>query len=328
MAWWSSSRWLVAGTGNAPRTAGVAFGLALDAGYAVPGVTGIEAPLKPPRPSVRLDLTGEAQLIETAGRPEQRISDRPGMSIDASRHGYTFRTSGYGAHWISASGDRVLSAPPGGMEEWRWQRVLVGQLLPFCAVLRGFEAIHASAVVVDGRALAIVGRPGAGKSTLAMHLVLAGAGFLTDDVLALTVRDGVVDAEPGAGLTSIRHTAGGLGSLVAEQGRRLGSDEDAERIAIPTETAAVPLGAVCFLDRDSSATCLRVGPLSPVDPRLLLGATFNLVLRSPERLARQLDISARMGRGPVLKATIPPGGHPAEAAAQIVASVRREWSRS
>ena len=316
--------------GDSGRATGLAFGLALDAGYPVPGVTDAEgAAQESQRPPVRLDLTDEATIGETAGSPEDRISDRPGMSIDANPRGYLFRASGCGSHWVSASGDRVLSAPPVHAEAWHWQRLLLGQLLPFCAVLRGFEAIHASAVVIDGRALAIVGRSGAGKSTLAMHLLLAGAGFLTDDVVALTAHDGLVVCEPGPGLTSIRHSAGDLGRLVAAKaGRRLGADHDAVRIAILPEPAAVPLGAMCFLDRDSRVARLQVAPLTPVDPRLLLSATFNLVLRSPKRLERQLDVCAHIGRGPVLEARVPSHEAPATVAAEVAAAARLEWSRS
>ena len=47
--------------------------------------------------------------------------------------------------------------------------------------------LHASAVEIDGRAVAIVGSSGAGKSVTATHLCLAGARLLTDDVLAVHV---------------------------------------------------------------------------------------------------------------------------------------------
>src|SRR3712207_7852895 len=48
------------------------------------------------------------------------------------------------------------SCSPPGVAPWRWQRFLVGRILPWAAVLCGLEALHASAVVLDGRAIAFV----------------------------------------------------------------------------------------------------------------------------------------------------------------------------
>ena len=63
--------------------------------------------------------------------------------------------------------------------------------------------LHASAVVLDGAAVAFTAPSGTGKSTLAAHLVAAGASFLTDDVLALDDRNGVVEAHSGPARTSV-----------------------------------------------------------------------------------------------------------------------------
>ena len=41
--------------------------------------------------------------------------------------------------------------------------------------------VHASAVVVDGRALLITGPAGAGKSALALQMMALGAGLIADD---------------------------------------------------------------------------------------------------------------------------------------------------
>lgn len=56
--------------------------------------------------------------------------------------------------------------------------------------------VHASAAVVDGVALVMPGPMGAGKSTLAAALVHAGAGYLTDEVVAIDPVDGRVRPYP------------------------------------------------------------------------------------------------------------------------------------
>jgi hypothetical protein len=62
---------------------------------------------------------------------------------------------------------------------------LIGQVLSFCLLTRGIEPLHATAVVVDGEAIAFLGASGAGKSTLAATFVQSGHALLTDDVLVL-----------------------------------------------------------------------------------------------------------------------------------------------
>jgi hypothetical protein len=60
---------------------------------------------------------------------------------------------------------------------------LEGNILAHALAADGFLALHASAVEVDGRALAIIGPSGMGKSTLAALLCAAGAALVADDVL-------------------------------------------------------------------------------------------------------------------------------------------------
>ena len=57
----------------------------------------------------------------------------------------------------------------------------------------------------------------------------------------------------------------------------------------------VPVTALFVLRRlDSSSREPIVRRLDPVDPFKLLASTFNLSVRTPERLQRQLDVCARL----------------------------------
>lgn len=60
----------------------------------------------------------------------------------------------------------------------------VGPLFSFLVWLRGGQALHASAVLVDGHAVAFCGVTGAGKSTTAAQFVRLGHPLITDDVMA------------------------------------------------------------------------------------------------------------------------------------------------
>ena len=97
-----------------------------------------------------------------------------------------------------------LRAPSGsGLQ---WQRLFFAQVLPLAAALQGLEILHASAVVLDGRALGFVAPSGTGKTSLAINLAAAGAELLTDDVLALDVSTARPTAYEGARLVNVaRH---------------------------------------------------------------------------------------------------------------------------
>jgi hypothetical protein len=78
----------------------------------------------------------------------------------------------------------------------------------------------------------------------------------------------------------------------------------------------VPLGALFLLNPR------REGPEEPTfeaegDPRQLLASTFNLLLASSERLARLLDVCARLADRRVERVTFGPATDPDELAAAI-----------
>jgi hypothetical protein len=62
---------------------------------------------------------------------------------------------------------------------------LLGPVLSYWLERRGLTTLHASAVTVDGQAVAFLSRHGGGKSGLAAAMVQAGHPLLTDDLLAL-----------------------------------------------------------------------------------------------------------------------------------------------
>ena len=66
---------------------------------------------------------------------------------------------------------------------------LLGPVLGRLLRLRGVTCLHASAVAFGEQAVAFVGPAGAGKSTTAAALGLAGHAILSDDVVALAERD-------------------------------------------------------------------------------------------------------------------------------------------
>lgn len=62
---------------------------------------------------------------------------------------------------------------------------LLGPIMGFVMLLRGFISLHASAVAVGNRAVAIVGPAGSGKSTTAAAFAERGYRILAEDVVTL-----------------------------------------------------------------------------------------------------------------------------------------------
>lgn len=273
------------------RWSGQAFGLSIRSEFALPGLRE-DGPLHGGRP-LTISLLAPAELDERqlgARVCEWRDNDRVTLAIDSGDPGYRFLVTGVGLYELSADGQRVRCCPVPAAG-WEWRRYLIGQVLPFAAVLQGLEVFHASAVEIDGRAMAFSGASGLGKSTLALELHLAGGGFVTDDVLALEMRGGEVFAHSGIAMAKVRRTS------------RAGLLE--VRRAVTPVDEPVLLDAFCLLEPSRHGD-VHVTEIAGPEARYLLGSTFNLVVATPERLVAQLDIcSAITEQARMLRVAVP-----------------------
>ena len=110
---------------------------------------------------------------------------------------------------------------------------LVGPVIGYVLRLHGTVCLHASAVAVDGRAIALVGRPGAGKSTTAAGFACCGFPVLSDDLAALADKGAQFLVQPGYPRVN----------LWPDSVRQLFGSEDALPRITPTwEKRYLPLG--------------------------------------------------------------------------------------
>lgn len=235
--------------------------------------------------SARAHWASPSTLICDEVRPDGEVNFQIESNPDA---GYLIAGPEYGAHLLSSDGRRLRCFPE-GRADGAWQRLLVAQVLPFAALLHGLEVFHASGVVRDGEALAFLGPSRSGKTSLAQALCSRGASFLADDVLALEIRGGELLANPGSPIAGVARAEDDHDSTSAEQVVAVNARERMVRIQGAIEPAR--LSTLFFIDRRSD------GPASPrfaptADPQLLLAATFNFVLATPERLQRLLEVCA------------------------------------
>jgi hypothetical protein len=276
---------------------GLAFGLGIDSDFELPGLRRDGADDGSPGRRIRIER-GEAPAVPEAGWGERVEEWRYptgllGVAIDfAADRGYRFFVHDAGVYELSADVATVTCRPIPG-SEWRWRRYLIGQVLPFAALLQGIEVFHASGVTFGDAAVAIVGGTGMGKSTLALNMHLLGAGFLTDDVVAAEQRGSEIVAHPGIPAAKVRRLARDL--LVPDDrgilGRPVSEDEQEIRYEVEAAPAALGLGAVCILEPAGGEDAVEVEE-TRAEAGQLLGNTFNLLVQDEERLRRQLDVCA------------------------------------
>ncbi|MFZ3216978.1 MAG: hypothetical protein WA192_13050 [Candidatus Acidiferrales bacterium] len=98
--------------------------------------------------------------------------------------------------WLEREGGEVWATWPANLEIEDTATYLLGPVLGILLRLRGVTCLHASAVAFGEEAVAFVGSEGAGKSTTAAALARRGHAILSDDVVALSERDGAFFVHP------------------------------------------------------------------------------------------------------------------------------------
>jgi hypothetical protein len=218
------------------------------------------------------------------------------------------RWDNVGEFLVSADGRRVVCRREEKVSSESFQVYLLGQALSFALVKQHLEPLHATTVVVDGKAVAFLGSNAFGKSSLAASFLAAGFRLLTDDLLI--VRDVPHGAMACPGPPRIK-----LFSKVA--GRVLGGTADGPAMHTETDKRVLRLAThqscsepvmlktiyAVAAPRDACRTPeVRIETLSPRDAFVaLLKGTFNRRLVSAERLERQFGAMAALADRVVVK---------------------------
>lgn len=296
---------------------GMAFGLTLevDPKIEIPGILDVDAPALssqvhlPTR--VKLDPPELQRRWSRVEHPPERVRElRDGetvlLSVElAPPAGYLLHAPGFARILIAPDGTELICDPEPGSSQW--STLLPAQALPLAATLRGFEVLHASGVVLGSRAALFAGPPGAGKSSLAAALLRRGATLLSDDTVALELRGGAPIAHPGAALLHLQ----------AAEHERLSTRERAvlgptaaflskQRYRPSVTASPAPFGELFLLERSTHGP--PVERIEAVDPFALLASTFNLSVRTPERLTRHLDLAVALAAtGRIHRLRVQPG---------------------
>ncbi|MBL4673517.1 MAG: hypothetical protein JKX81_14755 [Arenicella sp.] len=87
--------------------------------------------------------------------------------------------------YISMDGSKVVSSKPDAIPDSDVDSFVLGPILGCVLRLRGRVCLHASVLESNGKAFAMIGHKGAGKSTTAAALLEAGARLISDDVAVI-----------------------------------------------------------------------------------------------------------------------------------------------
>ena len=85
-----------------------------------------------------------------------------------------------------STGEEIIVSPYENANSDQIRLYVLGTCMGAILMQREILPLHGSAILVDGKAYAIVGHSGAGKSTLASAFIQKGALLLSDDVIPIT----------------------------------------------------------------------------------------------------------------------------------------------
>lgn len=182
----------------------VVYGLRLTANIALPDLPG---PYESKPYDVRIWLKDLATLPFTFDEPLRVLHTSSNVAASGQANLHVGLFPG-GEHFGFFYGDGArFVVDRRGCEVWAdWPEdysledactYLLGPVMGFVLRLRGVVCLHASAVAIGDRAIALVGLPGAGKSTTAAAFGCAGFPVLSDDVVALADKGAEFLVQPG-----------------------------------------------------------------------------------------------------------------------------------
>jgi hypothetical protein len=184
--------------------------------------------------------------------------------------------------WVATGGRRM--GVPGSVEGRvaAARDLVLGPGLPLALAWQDVFCLHASAVVVDGKVVALLGASGSGKSTLAAALPQGWGQRIADDVLPVECGGGPAEALPHYPQLKL-----------------------APEAQYPPHAPERRLLAGVFLLAEGDS--VRIEQLRQRDATLaLLRNTVASRLLPPDLLARHLDASARLARAaPVRRLSYP-----------------------
>ena len=204
---------------------------------------------------------------------------------------------------VSADGSSICAYRAAEATDESLYAYLLGHGLSVALLQRGVEGLHAASFAKNGKAVAIVGDCGYGKSTLAAHAIRAGAQLLTDDLLILEgtrVLPGPARIKLDPAIAEVVFGGRSGTPMYDDRGKWVYELTDTEFSEAPAELASIymlkPHADDVFVERLTEAEAFHA----------LLTATYNPLEQSAARLASHMRYHAALaGSIPVYRLHVP-----------------------
>jgi hypothetical protein len=186
---------------------------------------------------------------------------------------------------------------------------LLGPVMGFVMLLRGIVCLHASAIAVDDKAIALLGSAGSGKSTTAAAFSERGYRILAEDVVTLDDRGDRFLVRPG--YPCIRLWPASVKALYGSETHlpKLTPNWDKCYLDLKDQfrTEPLPLAAIYHLgERRDDAVAPFVEPLDRSEGLLsLIANTYATKLMDKQMRAREFELLTRVLNNVPLRRVIP-----------------------
>jgi hypothetical protein len=176
---------------------------------------------------------------------------------------------------------------------------LLGSVLAFILRLRGAVPLHASAVVIDERAVLFAGSPGAGKSSSAAAFARLGYPVLSDDIVVIADEAGLMMAHPSHGHLSVWPDSAralfAADSLPQHSAVYAKHRVDLIERGYRFHESAVPIDTIFVLSPRSPASRVVAREMRPRAALMaLVGQTYGNYLLDGSMRAREFDLLGRL----------------------------------
>ena len=254
------------------------------------------------------------------------------LTVSESPHGFIFRYADGTDFWLTRDGREIWSRWPATATLADTETYLLGPVLGFALRLRGVLCLHASAVVIDGRAIALVGGAMAGKSTTASAFGVAGYTIVSDDLVTVRETPSMPMVAPGHPYMKLWDASQVMLFPDGRQLPRLTPTWDKRALVLDAHGFSfaelpLPLGAIVILEpRAADAARPSVEPADAASALLsIIPATYaGYLLDTEMRRDEFVQLGRLLARTPVFRAA--PSDDPARLprlVSRIVEAVRR-----
>ncbi|MBL0141398.1 MAG: hypothetical protein IPP91_04885 [Betaproteobacteria bacterium] len=248
----------------------------------------------------------DVELVEATEQDIAASADKPTAHVESdsfwdSRYfddgAARFSWKDHFEFFVSGDGSRVLWRRLIPVHDEVLLTYLLNQVLAQCLVVRGIEPLHATCVVVNGQAIAIMGDTGYGKSTLAAALMRRGHPLLTDDLLVLEFAHEGVRAFPSLPRLKLCPDSA---DAAFDRRRALPMNVFTDKMILPLEGSEhvahpVMLGEVFVIPSDAGAESISIVRATGHDALLpLIRNSFDATFLHARRLEQQFDFACRL----------------------------------